>query len=62
MTARERILRDNGLLILAGAIALGSSTGAAAATKPSPHNFPRPPHVLTYHPDPHNFAARRQAT
>jgi hypothetical protein len=49
MNARERLLRDNGLLLLAGALALASSSGAAAAKRPSPHNFPKPPHIETTH-------------
>ena len=59
MTARERILRDNGLLMLAAAVAVSTAGSAAAARRPSPHNFPRPPHVLNYRPAPHNFSANR---
>lgn len=47
MNAREKILRDNGLLMLATAIAMGTAGGAAAASRPNPHNFVRP--------NPHNF-------
>ena len=46
MTARERILRDNGLLMLAAAVAVAAAGNASAARRPAPHNFPKPPHVL----------------
>ena len=48
MNAREKILRDNGLLLLAGAIAIATAGGAQAASRPNPHNFAKP--------NPHNFA------
>lgn len=47
MNARDKILRDNGLLALATAIALSTAGGAAATARPNPHNFVRP--------YPHNF-------
>ncbi len=47
MTARDRLLRDAGVLTLATSIALGS-VGMAAAKRPNPHNF-------RAHPMPHNF-------
>lgn len=50
MNARDKILRDNGLLMLATAIAMGTAGGALAAKQPDPHNFAKP--------DPHNFVHR----
>lgn len=62
MTARDRILRDNGLLALAAALALTAAGNAAAGSRPDPHNFVKPlPHNFV-HPSPHNFTIRRNAT
>ncbi len=62
MNARDKILRDNGLLALSVAIALGSAGGAAAAAKPDPHNFVKPnPHNFA-HPMPHNFGKQHIAS
>jgi hypothetical protein len=61
MTARERILRDNGLLMLAAAVAVATTGSAAAARRPNPHNFAHPSHTLNYRPAPHNFSANRDA-
>jgi hypothetical protein len=62
MTARERILRDNGLLTIATVVALATAGGAAASARPMPHNFVHPsPHNFV-HPMPHNFAAHRELT
>lgn len=62
MNARDKILRDNGLLCLATAIALSAAGGATAASRPDPHNFVKPnPHNFA-HPMPHNFTARRNAS
>lgn len=62
MNARDRILRDNGLLTLAAAVALATAGGATAASKPEPHNFAKPnPHNFA-HPMPHNFGKRHLTT
>ena len=59
MTARERILRDNGLLMLAAAVAVAAAGNASAARRPAPHNFPKPPHVLRTSPSSANVSAYR---
>lgn len=55
MTARQKLLRDAGLLPLACAIALSAAPAAGAAKKPDPHNF-------RAHPMPHNFIKAPSAT
>jgi hypothetical protein len=62
MNARERILRDNGLLTLAAALAIAGGVNAPAASASSARPLHKPAAHRLAHPDPHNFVGTRDAT